>query len=84
VSPVRELNPSADALKVCRRQHLVNRYGEGYEGSAGSETPRMHGNFLHGNREALYLASGEEGRRQVELIEVCQKESGRKNATSSY
>ena len=35
LSSVRDLNPSADALQVCRRQHVINRYGEGYEGSAG-------------------------------------------------
>lgn len=58
LSPVRDVNPSADVLQICRRQHFTNRYGEGYEGSAGSETPRMHGNSLDGNREALYPASG--------------------------
>ena len=57
LSPVRGGNPSADALQLCRRQHVINRYGEGYEGSAGSETPCMHGNSLGGNREALYSAS---------------------------
>jgi hypothetical protein len=57
LSPVRDLNPSADALQLCRRQHFISRYGEGCEGSAGSETPRMHGNSLGGNREALCLAS---------------------------
>jgi len=57
LSPVRDLNPSADVLQECRRQHIINRYGEGYDGSAGSETPCMHGDFLGGNREALYLAS---------------------------
>jgi RNA-directed DNA polymerase len=55
LSPVRDLNPSADALQVCRRQHLVDCYGKGYEGSAGSEAPCIHGNSLGGNREALYL-----------------------------
>ena len=30
------------------------RYGEGYKDLAGSETSCMHGNFLRGNREALY------------------------------
>jgi hypothetical protein len=59
LSPVRDINPSADGLQTTRRQHHIHRYGEGYEGSAGSETPRMQGNSLGGNREALYLASGE-------------------------
>ena len=57
LSPVRDINPSADALQVCRRQHPIDRFGEGYESSAGSETPGMHGNSLHGNREALYPTS---------------------------
>ena len=56
LSPVRDINPSADALQVCRRQHLMDRYGEGYEGSAGSETSCMHGSYLSGNRETLCLA----------------------------
>jgi len=59
LSPVRDVNPSADVLQICRRQHHINQYGEGYEGSAGSETPCMHGNSLDGNREALYPASGD-------------------------
>ena len=59
LSPVRDINPSADVLQICRRQHHINQYGEGYEGSAGSETPCMHRNSLGGNREALYLASGD-------------------------
>jgi len=58
LSPVRDLNPSADVLQECRRQHVINRYGEGYDGSAGSEALCMHGNSLGGNREALYPASG--------------------------
>jgi hypothetical protein len=57
LSPVRDINPSADALQVCRRQHPIDRFGEGYESSAGSETPGMHGNSLHGNREALHPTS---------------------------
>ena len=59
MSPVRDINPSADALQVCRRQHFMDRYGEGYEGSAGSETSGMHGNSVDGNREALYSAYGD-------------------------
>jgi hypothetical protein len=56
LSLVRDVNPSADVLQICRRQHLMNRYGEGYGGSAGSETPCMHGDSLGGNRETLYPA----------------------------
>ena len=57
LSPVIDISPSADALQMCRRQHFIDRNGEGDEGSAGSETPCMHGNFLGGNREALYPTS---------------------------
>ena len=32
------------------------RYGEGYKDLAGPETSCMHGSFLSGNREALFLA----------------------------
>lgn len=59
LSPERDINPSADVLQVCRRQHRINRYGEGYEDSAGSETPGMHGNSLDGNREALCPTCGD-------------------------
>ncbi len=31
-------------------------YGKGYKDLAGSETSCMHGSFLSGNREALYLS----------------------------
>ena len=48
LSPVRDINPSADALQVCRRQHPIDRFGEGYESSAGSETPVMHGSSFTG------------------------------------
>ena len=34
----------------------MNRYGEGYEGSAGLETLCIYGNCLGWNREALYPA----------------------------
>ena len=57
LSLVRDINPSAGVLQICRRQHFIDRFGEGYEDSAGSETPCMHGNSLDGNREALYSAS---------------------------
>jgi hypothetical protein len=32
------------------------RYGEERESLAGSETSSMHGSYLNGNREALYLS----------------------------
>lgn len=50
------MSPSADVLQVYRRQHFMNRYGEGYEGSAGLETLCIYGNCLGWNREALYPA----------------------------
>jgi len=53
------INPSADVLQLHRRQHLIGRNGEGYKDLAGSETSCMHGSFLRGNREALYLAYGD-------------------------
>ncbi len=56
LSPVIDISPSADVLQEYRRQHFMRRYGEEHEGLAGSETPCMHGNYLDGNREALYLS----------------------------
>jgi len=56
LSPVIDLNPSADVLQEYRRQHLMDRYGEDHEGLAGSETSSMHGSYLNGSREALYLS----------------------------
>jgi len=47
---------SADVLQLHRRQNLMACYGEGYKDLVGSVTSSMHGNFLSGNREALYLA----------------------------
>ena len=35
------------------------RYGEGHKDLAGSETSCMHGSYLRGNREALYLTLNE-------------------------
>jgi len=49
----------ADALQIRGRQYCIHRYGEGYVDPAGSETPCMHGNILHGNREALRLVLGD-------------------------
>ena len=34
----------------------MDRYGEDHEGLAGSETSSMHGSYLNGSREALYLS----------------------------
>jgi len=34
----------------------VDRYGKGHKNLAGSETSCVHGSFLSGNGEALYLA----------------------------
>ena len=48
--------PGADMLLIHGRQNCIYRYGEVYTEPAGSETPCMHGNSLHGNREALRLA----------------------------
>ena len=49
------INPSADVVLLYGRQHCLSQYGEGYTGSAGSETTCMHRNTLHWNREALRL-----------------------------
>jgi len=47
--------PSADVLQVNGRQYCLRCYGKAYAGSAGSETPCMYRDTLHGNREALHL-----------------------------
>jgi hypothetical protein len=41
----------ADAVEESGRQHRVRRYRETRLDPARSETPRMHGNISHGNRE---------------------------------
>jgi len=51
-----DMSPSADVLQLYRRQYFTDRNGEVYKDLAGSETSCMHGSFLRGNREALYLA----------------------------
>jgi RNA-directed DNA polymerase len=48
--------PGADGLLLLGKQHCPHRYGEGWAGPAGSETPCMHGSSLRGNRETLRLA----------------------------
>ncbi len=42
---------SADAVRPCGRRHGRDRKREMRLGSTGSETPRMHGNSVHGNQE---------------------------------
>ena len=56
LSPERDLSPSVDGFQVHGRQHYTGRYGKACVGSAGSETPCMHGSTLSRNREALRLA----------------------------
>ncbi len=46
LSPERVLNSSADGLHSRGRQHSTSRYGKAGGGSAGSETPCMHGSTL--------------------------------------
>jgi len=53
------MSPSADVFQEYRRQYLIFRNGKGYKDVAGSETSCMHGSFLCGNREALYLTLSE-------------------------
>ena len=48
--------PSADALQERRRSHRVYHYGKIVTDSTGSETYRMYGNTLYGNRDTLYLS----------------------------
>jgi len=42
LSPEKDLGSSADDFQEHGKHYLVNRYGEGYEDSAGSEIPCMH------------------------------------------
>ena len=53
---IRSNVPSADRLFVLGRQHIARREGKPCDGSAGSETHRMHRGDLHGNRETPRLA----------------------------
>ena len=41
----------ADDVRLCGRQHLVQQERELDKDPTGSETPRMHGNTSHVNRE---------------------------------
>ena len=52
---------SADAVENVGRQHWRCRYREASSGSARSETPCTHGNFLHGNWEIPCLALSGDG-----------------------
>src|ERR1035441_7859815 len=54
---------SADAVRLSGRQHGRNRHRETPDGSAGSKTPRMHGNSMHGNREIPVLPAAVRKRR---------------------
>lgn len=55
LSPEMKIIPSVDGFQVHGKQHFIDRYGKGYEDSAGSETPSMYRDILRGNREALHL-----------------------------
>ena len=52
-APWRELRVvrGAEAVGDCRRPHRCWRFGKAASDPARSETPRMRGNILHGNRE---------------------------------
>jgi len=52
-SPEIGLLLGADALRTRGRPHGPSRQGEGWADLAGSQTPSMHGNIVHGTREAL-------------------------------
>ena len=49
----------ADALEISGRQHQVYRHRKVHQDPARSETPRMHGTTLRGNREIPRLSAGE-------------------------
>jgi len=49
-----------------RRQYLIFRNGEGCKDLAGPETSCMHGSFLRGNREAMYLSLSGCGKDRME------------------
>lgn len=59
-APMRECRVlrGADAVEEGGRQNAVRRYREMRRGPAQSETPRMRGNTLHGNREIPVLPPG--------------------------
>ena len=47
----RESLPGADVVERCGRQHRLPRQRERRADPARSQTLRMHGSILHGNRE---------------------------------
>jgi len=53
LSRERKLLRDADAVEEGGRPHPGCRAGEAPRSPARSETPRMHGNTSHGNRESL-------------------------------
>ncbi len=56
LSPERDLGSSADGFQARGRQHSTGRYGKACGGSAGSETPCMHGSTLEkGKRGQVYV-----------------------------
>jgi hypothetical protein len=57
---------SADAVRLSGRRHGRNRKREIPAGSAGSQTPRMHGNSMHGNQELPVLPAAVRKRRAGE------------------
>jgi RNA-directed DNA polymerase len=52
---------SADAVEIVGRQHWRCRSRKASTGSARSETPCTHGNFLRRNWEIPYLALPDDG-----------------------
>jgi|SRR5271168_1597612 len=56
-------NRSADVVRRNGRQHGRNRDREIVFGSAGSQTPSMHGNSMHGNQEVPVLPAAVRKRR---------------------
>src|SRR6266849_5373569 len=51
IEPRNQPEWGADAVSLCRRQHRVQHERELDTDPTGSETPRMHGNTSHENRE---------------------------------
>src|ERR687886_837548 len=49
----------ADAVRMSGRPHRPRRQRKTWAGPARSETPRTHGNTMHGNREIPELPTGD-------------------------
>ena len=68
LSPESTQDWGADAVPLCGRPHPVHRQREMGWDPTGSETPRMHGNTSHENREipafpvGSQLAAGRSGK----------------------